>query len=276
MRWLSRITLIAALLTAACEPPKDPGPAPGEGTGGGTDGGSGGSGDGGSGGGDAEPPSSPPPTTPATPPPTSPEAPPPTSRAPDATSTFTLAVDRVGAPDHVTAVDLETVALGLFREQPTWRDDDSSCGGGAEGLVPLDTTVALDLTEAGRTPVASVDLDGEGKLREVWLVLRKGVLHRDGRAYKVHAGALCTMSDGLQYTLLRLDPGSPIAFAGGADFELVVPFDARSAIREEHVDCRSSGAEECQSSDDAFDDGDPDTRLRYTFEPDLPLRASPR
>jgi hypothetical protein len=182
----------------------------------------------------------------------------------------------MGAPEHVTELDLEPVGLALFQAQPSWQDQHSPCDGGAGGLVALGATVALDLTHPGRTSVGSVDLGGDGQVQEVWLVLRKGLLDRDGRTYKVHGGALCTMSDGLQYTLLRLHPDAPVTFGGGADLDLVVPFDARSAVQEERVDCRSSAAEECQSSDDASDDGDPDTRLRYTFEPDLPLRAEPR
>lgn len=273
MRWLTRATLLLSLVHAACAPPDEPAPAPPgdpapapspdpappgdagpapapESPGGGAGSGSGGAaGDGGG----------------------APSAPP-----ADGVSTFALVVERQGAPEHVTAVDLEPSALLLFTGQPAWRDADSACDAGAAGMATLGGTVALDLAQAGRTPAGSVDLAGEGQVREVWLVLREGLLRRAGRAYPVHASALCTMPDGLQYTLLRLDPQPPVHFAGGADVDLVLPFDAREAIREERVDCRSSPLEECQTSDDPLDDGDPDTRLRYSFRADLPLRAEGR
>ncbi len=291
MRWLTRATLLVALVHAACAPPDDPDPAPTDepapaptdepapaptdepapapspdpappgdaapapapdSPGGGS--GSGPGGPGNAGGGEGAP--SPPPV--------------------DEASTFALVVERQGAPEHVTAVELEPAALLLFTARPAWRDADSPCDAGAAGSARLGGTVELDLTQPGRTPVGAVDLAGEGQVREVWLVLREGRLLRAGRAYPVHASALCTMPDGLQYTLLRLDPQRPAAFAGGADLDLVLPFDAREVIRQERVDCRSSPLEECQTSDDPLDDADPDTRLRYSFRADLPLRAEPR
>jgi hypothetical protein len=250
------LLLVTALL--ACEPPDQPPPGP---TTGGDTGGSnggpqgGGSGGGSGGGGNGGNPGSP---------------------GGDGTSTLDLAVAHHGSVDDASALDLETVALAMFvGADPRYANASTSCdGGGAGALLDLKTTVTLDLQRDGATPLASVDVTHGGELHEAWLVLRRGSLHRDGREYKVHADALCTMPDGLQYTLVRLRPGGPVTL-GGPDHRIVATFDPQASLEVEHVDCRASDAEECRSSDDDHDDGDPDTRLRFSFPTSLPVTVDP-
>jgi hypothetical protein len=182
-------------------------------------------------------------------------------------------LDRQGTREGVTSVTLEVVALALFVDAGArYADADTRCDGdGAGRLVDLQSSVALDLGSTGRTPLASLDRTDGSALNEIWLVLRQGMLDLGGRTYKVHAGALCVMPDGLQYALVRLRPPSPIPLADGTALDVVIGFDAGRQIEAERVDCSREDVEECRSSDDAGDDGDPGTRLRFTFAPEFPV-----
>jgi hypothetical protein len=238
----SFLAALACGLVVACEP----GGPPSTGTGGGDGGGGGGGG--GSGGGGGGTPSGP--------------------------TTLAITVDRAGAPPGVSGVDLELAAVTLFVDAsaPALRPETPCDGGGAGTLLARSGTVPLDLGSRGETPLASTQVNG-GSLREAWIVLRQGVLHRDGRTYKVHATALCTMPDGLQYTVVALRPGSPAALEAPGEHRLVATFDAREQLETAHVACGGAEPEECRTSDDPDDDGDPGTRLRYAFAPAFPARA---
>lgn len=244
--------LAAVSLAVACGPGSPPSPDPDPGTGGDPAGGGGGDGssqDGGSGGGAG-------------------------SGGGDGTATVTLVFAPEPGPDGVARVDLEIVGVSLFtRGDPTYVDADTPCdANGAGTLHALERLVTLDLASPARAEVASFDLAGEGSLEETWLVLRQGLLPAGGRTYKIHNGAMCLMPDGLQYILVRLRPG-PVSLDGGADADLVVPFDVREQVAVERVDCRVRPVEECDTTDDANDDRDEDTRLRYSFAPEFPARV---
>jgi hypothetical protein len=255
------LLLLAAF--AACEPPDQPAPAPG---GGGADGGGGNTGGGGNnggnpgGGGGGSPGSG------------------------DGTSTLALAFERHGTRQDVSRVDLEVVGLSLFvGTSPRYANDNTPCDAGVAGaLADLRTTVSLDARSEGETPLASVDVSRGGQLRELWLVLRRGTAVREGREYKVHAGALCVMPDGLQYTLVRLRPGEPVQL-GGPDHRILVTFDPRDALVIDRIRCDDSsgpggggsGDDECRSADDDHDDDRGDTRLRFSLPRSLPVHAEP-
>jgi hypothetical protein len=240
MQGFRTLVALLACALAACEP----GGPPSTGAGGGDGGGGGGGGSGGGGG------------------------------APSGPPTLAITVDRAGAPPGVSTVDLELAAVTLFVDAsaPALRPETPCDGGGVGTLLAATGTVPLDLGAGGETPLASTQVNG-GSLREAWLVLRQGVLHRNGRTYKVHATALCTMSDGLQYTVVALRPGSPAALDAPGEHRLVATFDARQQLDTTRVACGASNAEECRTSDDPEDDGDPGTRLRYAFAPAFPARV---
>jgi hypothetical protein len=274
------LLLLAAMIFAACEPP-DPGPS-GGGTGsGGGDAGGGGSSGGGDGGGNTGGGGDGGGNTGG-------------GGATDDVSTLAFAFERRGSLEHVSRIDLEVVALSLFvGKDPRYVNAGTTCdAGGAGTLLDMQKTVPLDLGSAGETPLATVDVRGGGQLRELWLILKQGTLLREGRPYKVHAGALCSLP-GHQYTVVRLRPGEPVSL-GGPDHRILVTFDASSAISVQRVDCRSGGggsgrgggddgggddhgdAEECHAGDDDHDDSREDTRLRYSFATSLPVRAEQR
>jgi hypothetical protein len=241
-RWLA--ALLSGALALACESSRDPG-VPGGG--GGSGGGGGGGSDGGGGGGGTS----------------------------DGTASLALLAQASGGPPHATRLDLTSVATVVYVDRSSaWQDADSPCDSGGGERLDGAASPSIDLS-GGRTPVVSFDRSSGGQLREVDLVLQEGVLVRDNRGYKVHAGTLCTMPDGRQYTLLRLRPATPVDLGGGADYDLVAGFDPGS-IRISRVDCPGSGAEECAVGDDPEDDDDPSTRLVFTFGGEVPLAAEKR
>jgi hypothetical protein len=185
-----------------------------------------------------------------------------------------IVFERGGAPAGVTGLDLELVGVTLFGEggAPAPGADVPCDGRGVGLLARADANVPLDLTSGGETPIASLEPDA-GVVSAIWLVLRKGVLHRGARAYKVHATVLCTMPDGLQYTAVVLRPGAPLSIEQGIHRRVVVPFDAGRQLDASHVRCPANEVEECQSSDDPDDDADAATRLRYAFPATLTARV---
>jgi hypothetical protein len=275
-RVFRRSTIVAAvfagLLALGCEPPDEPGPAPegsGETGGAGPDAGGdtagdepgglepgGDAGGGGSAGAGTGEPEVPGPLAPGT-------------------ASITLSLESRRLPPETSRLDLEIVGLALFVDaDPAYRDADTPCDAGAQGaLVPLDTTVTFTDGERERRPVASVERAPGGALREAWLVLRQGILRSGERVYKVHAGAMCLMPDGLQYALVRLRPREAAALEGGSGVELVAQLDGREQIVAERVDCRTSAADECRDPDDEHDDEDEDTRVRYAFARQFPVRV---
>jgi hypothetical protein len=185
----------------------------------------------------------------------------------------TLAFEPAADPE-VARVDVEVVGVSLFTGgEPRWVNADTPCDAGAAGaLHAFERTVTLDLASPTRADVAAFDLASAGSLHEVWLVLRQGLLPANGRTYKIHNGAMCVMPDGLQYILVRLDPGT-VGLGGGADTDLLVPFDLQEQVRVERVDCRARSVPECDTGEDAGDDGDPNTRLYHRFATEFPVRA---
>jgi hypothetical protein len=153
--------------------------------------------------------------------------------------------------------------------------EDTRCDGdGAGTLANARTTVTLDFSGDARVPVATFERPADPtSLTELWLVLRQGLLHTDVRSYRIHAGPLCTMPDGLPYTLVRLRPAAPIAIGSGATDDVVISFDPDAQLERDAVRCSEQDVEECRTSDDPGDT-DPDTRLRYTFAPEFPVRAA--
>lgn len=239
-QWWIAVALAGAL-ALACESSRDPGP-PGGDQGGGDQGG------GGSDGG-----------APA-----------------DDTSSNALFLEASGGPPLATRLDLDLVAVVLYVDRsPTVNDPDAPCDAGGGNRLDARSSPSVDL-RGGRTPVLTFDREGGGSLRELALVLRQGVLVRDNRGYKVHASALCTMPDGQQYTFVRLRPPAPVDLGGGRDHDLVATLEP-GAIRTERAQCGTpDDVEECAVGDDPADDGDPSTRLVFSFAPDLPLRAESR
>ncbi|MGC3996456.1 MAG: hypothetical protein QM767_02550 [Anaeromyxobacter sp.] len=230
--------------------------------------------------GPGDPPSPPPPTGPSGPTgtsgPTGPTGPtgatgPTGPTGTPSTSTVSLEVAPGGAPAGVTEVDWEVVAVGLSTGAAPAAG--GACDEGGTGHE-LRTTVTFAPGGAA-APVGSVDLPPGGSLQSAWLVLREGRLAREGRTYKVHAGALCRQPDGLDYTRLRLALDQPASLEGGADPRVVIPFDAAAQLQVEHVTCPADGVEECDTSDDPDDDGDPATRLRYAFPEEIPAQMEP-
>jgi hypothetical protein len=220
----------------------------GEGSAGGTGGGDAGSGDGAAGG--------------------APEA--------DA-SPFVIAFDPAPAPAGYDRVELELAGVGLFPGTPGYVDADSPCDAGVPGaLVAHATTAQLVFAEEGVVPVIALERpSGAASVAEVWLVLRQGLLHTPERSYKIHAAALCTMPDGMQYTLVRVRPGTSVAIGQGTREDLVIPFDAAQQLRVAEVRCGTEPEpEECRTTDDAGD-GDPATRLRFSFPLEFPVRIEP-
>jgi hypothetical protein len=198
----------------------------------------------------------------------------PGSIAPGSASiTFSLEFRRL--PPEASRLDLEIVGIALFvASDPEYRDADTACAAGAEGaLVPLETTVSFTGGERERRPVATFERAPGGALREAWLVLRQGFLRSRERVYKVHAGAMCVMPDGLQYALVRLRPREAAPLDGGSGVELVAQLDGREQIVAERIDCRTSAADECRDPDDEHDDEDEDTRVRYAFARQFPVRV---
>jgi hypothetical protein len=169
------------------------------------------------------------------------------------------------APPGASSIELELAALALFQDAPRWRDPDSPCDGGEPAaLAPLSARVDVPFGDGPRVTLA--ELQGGGAPREVWLVLRKGTLRAADRTYPVHAALLCTLPDGLQYTLLRARPGG--AAAQGAH-EVALGL-GRAQLTIEQVDCAAEPtAEECATTDDG-QDADPGTRVRYRFVEELP------
>lgn len=241
-----RALLTAALFSlslAACAPPDEPPPDTGGDPGG--DSGGGGSGGGGSSGGG------------------------------DATPTLALSFDPSGG-QGASRLDLEIVGLGVFTSDPTYVNADTPCDAGVAGaLLDLRANLSLDLASSAEAPFTSLDMTSGGAVRELWLVLRQGLLFRDARSYKVHAGALCVMPDGLQYILVRLRPGSAVPLDG--DHRVVVELDASRDVVVERVRCGGdANYDECGTTEDVGDDGDAGTRLRYSFAPTLPVRVDPK
>jgi hypothetical protein len=198
----------ALLAAAACGPPEGPSGPDATTSGGGSDGGSGGGGS----------------SAPAAP-----------AAAPssDGISTLTLAFDRVrGGRNDFTSVDLDVVALATFvNGDPRYANADSPCDGGApSALRDLPMRVTLDLTSTGATPFTAIDVGGGGELRELWLVLRSGTLYHGYAVDKIHAGTLCKMGDGLQYTLVRLRLPSPASLDGGADHAIAITFGSDQIV----------------------------------------------
>jgi hypothetical protein len=242
--------LAAVTLAAACGPGDPPTPTPGPGDGGGdVAGGDPSGGDGGAGAGGGT----------------------------DATATLALTFDPQPGPDGIARVDLEVVGVALFTDrEPSYVDADTPCdANGAGTLHAVVRTVPLDLSSPARTEVASFELPGTGSLLETWLVLRQGLLPAGDRTYKIHNGAMCVMPDGLQYTLVRLRPG-PVSLEGGADSDLLVRFDFREEVTVERVNCRARHVEECDTSDDPDDDRNGNTRLRFSFATEFPVRVERR
>lgn len=203
----------------------------------------------------------------------------------DDRSVLDLLVEPRGGPPGATQLTLDVVAVVLFVDRsPAYRDADSPCDAGGGQRLDASTEVTVGLPGGDAAPVASMERTGGGSLREVVLVLREGVLVREGRGYRVHAGALCTMPDGQQYTLLRLRPPAPANLGGGADYDLVARLDG-NAVNQRRVRCDddSSGPgggddddrepEECRAGDDPGDDDDDRTRLVFTFGRELPVDA---
>lgn len=190
---------------------------------------------------------------------------------------FTISFDPTGAPAGVDRVELELNAVALFTGAPSYRNEDTRCdGAGAGSLADARTTVTLPFPGTGPVPAVRFDRPaGDTRVAEVWLVFRQGLLHTAERSYKIHAAALCTMPDGMQYTLVRLRPGAPFSIGQGSTDDLVIPFDAGQQVRAGHVDCRTSDAEECRTTDDSGDDADPNTRLRFALPTELPVRVAP-
>lgn len=221
----------------------------GDGSGGGTGGGDAGSGDGAAGGaapeGDASP--------------------------------FVIAFDPVPAPAGYDRVELELAGIALYSGTPGYVNADSPCDAGVPGaLVPNATTTTLVFAQEGLVPVIALQRpSGAASVAEVWLVMRQGLLHTPERSYKIHAAALCTMPDGMQYTLVRVRPGTPVAIGQGTRDDLVVPFDVAQQLRVGEVRCGTQPEpEECRTTDDAGD-GDPATRLRFSFPLEFPVRIEP-
>jgi hypothetical protein len=191
-----------------------------------------------------------------------------------------LSFERRGGPAGVSRVDLELAGIATFTGvTPVYVNADTPCSAGLEGtLSELRRTVPLDVAVPGRTPLAAVDVPAGSDLREIWLVLVQGTLFRGGRPYKVHANGdhMCKMPDGQQYILVRVLPGS-VSTAGGADYTLVLPFDAREQVVETHVDCDASPeVDECGAPDDPEDDpASANTRLRYAFQRAFPVTVEP-
>jgi len=245
------IPILSALaLAAACEPPpSDPSPGGGGNPSGGAagtpdgggSGGPGGGGSGSSGGGSGG----------------------------GGTASLRLSFDPGEPPAGATGIDVDLAGVALFAGGPAWRDADTPCDGGVPGaLVSAAARVELPF---GGDPVPFLDVNlppGGGEIREIWLVVRKGTLRTPQRTYEVHAGRLCRMPDGLQYTLLRARPG---AVALGGEREVALDL-GRDQLAVEQVDCRATHVAECSTSDDPGD-GDPDTRRRYRFEDELPARV---
>jgi hypothetical protein len=258
--------ILAGLFALGCDPPDEPSPDPagsgdtggagpgadagGDTTGGDTDSGDAGGGDTG-GGGDPGP-------------------------VDPGPASIILSLEHRRLPTEASRMDLEIVGIALFVDvDPAYRNADTPCDGGGRGaLLPLETTVTF--TDAdGVQPVASFEHAGGGALREAWLVLRQGFLHVGERVYKVHADAMCVMPDELQYVLVRLRPREAATLVGGSGIGLVAQLAGREQIIVERVDCRTSDADECRDPDDAHDDDDGTTRLRYAFARRFPVRAEP-
>ena len=189
---------------------------------------------------------------------------------------FTISFDPTAAPAGVDRVELELNAIALFAGAASYRDESTPCDGGAGALGDVRTTATLPFPGSGPVPAVRFDRPAvDAKVSEVWLVFRQGLLHTSERSYKIHAATLCTMPDGMQYTLVRLRPGSPFSIGQGSTDDLVIPFDAGHEVVRARVDCRTSDAEECRTTDDTGDDGDPNTRLRFSFPTEFPVRVQP-
>jgi hypothetical protein len=190
----------------------------------------------------------------------------------------TVALAPRGGRDGEGRIVLELAAVALFRdERPQHEDEDAPCDAGRDGaLVPRAATVGVELGAGEATALGAFALPAGGALEEVWLVLRQATLETAARTYLVHAEQLCRMPDGLQYTLVRVEPDAPVPLRADTAVTLAVPFDAREAVVRDRVDCRGGDRpEECDTSDDAGDDDDPDTRLRYQLEDRLDASVAP-
>jgi hypothetical protein len=248
--------LFAGLASLGCEPPDEPDPGPAEAAGAPGDGEAPGGEAGGGG-------------TPGAAVPDDP------GRVDPPAASITLSLESRRLPREASRLDVEVVGIALFVDvDPAYRDADTSCDAGVEGaLVPLDATVTFTDGERQRRRVASLEHAPGGALREAWLVLRQGILRSGERVYKVHAGAMCVMPDGLQYALVRLRPREAAALEGAPRIELIAQLDGREQIVTERVDCRTRDADECRDPDDADDDRDEETRVRYAFARQFPARV---
>lgn len=296
LRALRSLSLAALVAVAACAPPEDPEPGdgapdtgdgdgetPGAGAGSGDQGGGAPGGDagagngGGTGGGDGTPGGGGPGTGTGTGDAGGGTggdgaAGPPVGDAP-----FVIAFAPARSPAGHDRVELELAGVALFQETPRYLDADTPCDGGLQGaLVPRATTAALVFAQEGIVPVIALERPARAtSVAEVWLVLRTGLLYTPERSYEIHAAALCTMPDGMQYTLVRVRPGTPVAIGPGTRDDLVIPFDAARQLRVAEVRCGTDPEpEECGTTDDAGD-GDPSTRLRFSFPLELPVRIEP-
>lgn len=170
------------------------------------------------------------------------------------------------APPGASSIEIELAAVATFRGTPAWRDADTPCDGGeADALAPVSALVEVPFGDGPRVTLAELEPPTDGAPRELWLVARTGTLRTADRTYPVHAALLCTLPDGLQYTLLRARPDG--ATQGTREIALGL---GREQLTVEQVHCGTEpSAEECATTDDG-QDADPGTRVRYRFAEELP------
>jgi hypothetical protein len=133
--------------------------------------------------------------------------------------------------------------------------------------------VQFDPSGAGRNSIARLETASAGALTEIRIFLR-GEVRRRGRDHNLDGRETCVAGDGFDVAVMRVRPAGAVPLAG-ADYRVAVAFDPDAHVAEEHVSCAAGavtpqfhdpdGPDECRTTEDPGDDGDPTTRLRYVL-----------
>jgi hypothetical protein len=226
------------------------------------------------------PPVTPPATPPAAPPtagaPPAPATPPPATPPPaGGSSILQLDVLRAGARPQVSTMALDVRGIALYvGQRPPPPVHGEPCDVAGAQWYDVTARVPLDLDDEGASPVARLETAATGDVAEIRLFLR-GEVQRRGRRHELDGRETCVAGDGWDVAVLRIHPATRVSLAGGRDYRLVVPFDARDIVSEERIACGAGplrvqvhdpdGPDECRQGEDDDDDRDDRTRLRYVL-----------